>query len=188
MKKTLILLAFACALTACNSDKKNHVRQPSQAEMQPLNEEEQFEKAIGLMQDMKVNEAIAILEKIAATGEQKERALCGIGGCYLMKQEPEKALAAYEKALKTDPEYYAALIGVGSACLDLKRYDQALEYFRLARQNNTEYPDSYHGLAIAFDRTNQPDSALHNAKISLEKDPDAEHDYDVQQIMKKYNK
>lgn len=161
--------------------------QKNEAEKIP-SEEKQFETAIQFMRAMQTDKALSILEKIAREGQQRERALCGMGGCYLMQQKPGKALASYEKALKLDPHYYDAIVGMGSCYIDLKNYDAALEYFVKARQEQPTYLDGYRGLAITYDRLNMPDSALANAKISLANDPDAKTDYDLQQIVKKYEK
>lgn len=188
LQQYFVFLFVAGLLASCGNEKNTEENQALEYQNEQEAEEKAFEKALALMQDMKVDDAMEILEKIAREGQQRERALCGLGACYLMQQQPTKALAEYEKALKIDPEYYNALIGVGSCCLDLKRYEQALEYFRIARQRIKDMPDAYRGLAIVFDRMNEPDSALANAKFSLEHDPDAQYDYDLQQIMKKHSK
>jgi len=174
---------FMFAFFSCGPSEKKK----TETEKTPT-EEEQFATAVQFMQAMQTDKALPILEKIAQEGQQRERAFCGMGGCYLMKQEPEKASKAYENALKLDPHYYDAIVGMGSCYIDLKKYDTALVYFVKARQEQPTYLDGYRGLAIVYDRLNMPDSALANAKISLANDPDAKVDYDLQQIVKKYEK
>lgn len=178
---TLVFLSLAFFSCGPAEEKKTetHVYDPA-------TEEKQFETAFQFMMDLQTDKALPILQEIAREGKQKERAYCGIGGCYLQKQQPEKALKAYEDALKLDPHYYDALLGEASAYLDMKNYGKALESFAQARQEQPAYLDSYRGLAIVYDRLNMPDSALANARISLANDPDAKTDYDLQQIVKKY--
>lgn len=153
-----------------------------------FNEEAEFQKGGLFLQEMKADSAIAVFENIVQKGREKERAYCGLGISLLLKREPQKALSAFEKALQEEPESYDAMTGIGSAYLDLHEYEKSLEYFRLAQKTDPTMLDGNRNLVIVFDKLNQPDSALVYAKKYVETVPDAQNDFDIQQIVKKHSK
>ena len=91
----------------------------------PRNEE--YAKAVGLIQDGQYNDAILILNKLVAMNPVDADALNQLGYCYQKQGQPGKAMGYYKKVLNTKPEHLGANENAGELFLEMKDLPKAEE-------------------------------------------------------------
>jgi len=91
----------------------------------PRNEE--YAKAVGLIQEGQYNDAMLILNKLIAMDPIDADALNQLGFCYQQLGQPGKAMGYYKKVLSTKPEHLGANENAGELFLEMKDLPKAEE-------------------------------------------------------------
>jgi tetratricopeptide (TPR) repeat protein len=94
-------------------------------EITPRNEE--YAKAVALVQDGQYNDAMLILNKLIAMDPIDADALNQLGFCYQKLGQPGKAMSYYKKVLSTKPEHLGANENAGELFLEMKDLPKAEE-------------------------------------------------------------
>jgi len=91
----------------------------------PRNEE--YNKALGLIESGQYNDAMLILNKLVAMDPIDADALNQLGYCYQKLGQPGKAMGYYKKVLGTKPQHLGANENAGELFLEMKDLPKAEE-------------------------------------------------------------
>jgi len=115
------------------------------------------EEGIELLQESRLEDAMAELLRVAEECSENEYAHYFLGNAYFEKGDHAKALKCYVKALDIVPDYIGAMIGAGQSLRYLGDHDRAL---RMGRQVLRKRPDDQDALflvgATFFQRGDYP--------------------------------
>lgn len=115
------------------------------------------EEGIELLQEGRLEDAMAELLRVAEENESNEYAHYFLGNAYFEKGDHAKALKCYVTALDIVPDYIGAMIGAGQSLRYLGDHDRAL---RMGRQVLRKRPDDQDALflvgATFFQRGDYP--------------------------------
>lgn len=96
------------------------------AQLDPDNEELQFRAALGLLQQRRTDEAVAVMERLARRHPRSERAQLWAAFVYRAVDRADDALAAYDRAIRANPASPIAYIEKASLFTRLNRADDAV--------------------------------------------------------------
>jgi tetratricopeptide (TPR) repeat protein len=94
-------------------------------EITPRNEE--YARAVGLIQEGQYDDAMLILNKLIAMDPIDADALNQLGFCYQKLGQPGKAMGYYKKVLSTKPQHLGANENAGELFLEMKDLPKAEE-------------------------------------------------------------
>ena len=103
---------------------------------------EEYNKALGLIESRKYDDAIVTLNKLVLMNPTDADALNQLGYCYQKKGETGKAMSYYKKVLNTKPEHLAANENAGKLLLEMRNLSGAEERLTVLQNacvNCTEY-------------------------------------------------
>jgi Flp pilus assembly protein TadD len=87
---------------------------------------EERNKAVGLLNEGKVNEAVASLEKIVEADPTNATMQYNLGIAYERRDQYEKARQRYEEAIKLKPDFGPAFLSIGNSFMAQKNYTDAI--------------------------------------------------------------
>ncbi|HET6990717.1 MAG TPA: tetratricopeptide repeat protein [Bacteroidia bacterium] len=182
---------------------------PKRKEIQPVNKGamiigtatgtsihyQMYADALKCLDEMKLEDAIAIYKKILEVEEEGVNivsAWVGMGTCYKLladdtnnQDDYTNAADCYQKALAINAKSYTALLGMASVNYRRKDYFTAILYYDKAQFINPDAADAYWGLALAHDLSGNIELAKKNAKFFLEKAPDTRYRDAMEKILAK---
>jgi tetratricopeptide (TPR) repeat protein len=126
-------------------------------QVDPTNEEIQYQLARTRVALQRYPEAIPVLEKLASreppfreSPDDLAKAYGGYGEQLLDKGNKPQARTYFEKALKLNPQEMSALYGSGSIALSEKRYEEAAKALQAVHDRDQDYRRSYALLLDAY--------------------------------------
>ena len=102
------------------------------AALDPSNESLQFRVALALMQEKRVAEAVALMEKSAQANSKSERTLIWLALIYRSADQDEKALGTYRHAIEVAPTSTVAYIESASLLAKQGKDDSAIKLLESA--------------------------------------------------------
>jgi tetratricopeptide (TPR) repeat protein len=109
-------------------------------EVTPRNED--YAKAMALIQDGQYDDAMLILNKLVAMDPIDADALTQLGYCYEKEGQPGKAMSYYKKVIGFKPQHLEANKNAGELLLDMKNLpgaEERLTVLQKACDNCDEY-------------------------------------------------
>jgi tetratricopeptide (TPR) repeat protein len=116
------------------------------------------------------------------------RALAGIGGCYLKKEDLEQAKKFFEQSLEMSPENELLAYNVGEIYFSNQQIDEALRYFELAAQIKPGWSDPCLKLGYVYLNKGDSAKAVDYFEKFLSLEPDSERSAGVKEIIKQIKK
>jgi tetratricopeptide (TPR) repeat protein len=103
-----------------------------------------------LVQQGKLEEAIAHFKKSLEIAPSNAEALNNLGNALAMQGADDAAIAQYEKALAIRPGYNSAHYNLGNMLLKHGRLDEAIAHFKKSLEIAPEHAESLNGLGYAL--------------------------------------
>jgi len=115
-------------------------------------------------------EAIRTYLQVLEMEPEHAAAHINLGTLYYNRRDFAAAEKHYRLAVAADPRYALAYFDLGNVLDETGRIDDAIAAYRTAIQLGPTYADAHYNLALAYERVNQPRSALQHWKAYLKLD------------------
>ncbi len=151
----------------------------------PANQRAQYQLALVLKTTGKSNEAIPILEKLAATPTAQAEVFDLLGEIYNEQKNYDKAGAIFLKGAKAYPQDQHAQLNLTNFYLQQKRYPEAETQAIIAIRLDTQDEDSQRAYALAVTAQNKKAQMLLAWCSFLILDPDGDNSAEAYQTVNK---
>ena len=135
---------------------------------QKLKNEEKFEEAIKLLQDLYQKKPnLEVIKKNLID-------LLFSYGSYLNDEyivEHEKAIEIFKKIISLEPKNYKAHYNLGIAYFNLGQIESALESYKVAIEIKPDYKFCYYNIGLVYESKNNLEEALKYYNCALDIDP-----------------
>lgn len=88
-----------------------------------------FEKANTLFDAKKIDQALAVYEKIVTEFPDAYAIYLNIGNCYFEKEDYPKAIEAYKKVAEKEPKNTGIILSIGNSYSNMKKIPEALDWY-----------------------------------------------------------
>ncbi len=139
---------------------------------QDLQLSQRISRANELLQQDKVNEALALLTEALALKPDDEDIHYNLGIAYSRQGDNAQAMAHYEEALRLFPEYTEALNNLGNLYLRLGKTEEAIQRFQLALKILPDHASAWNNLGNALAKGGRLDEAIVDFRKAVELKPD----------------
>lgn len=144
----------------------------------PRGVQERFLQAVQAEESGDKTGAIALYDEIVAIDPEYAPAYINLGTIYFHLRQFGRAEELYRRATVADPAYVLAFFDLGNVLDELQRLDESIAAYRRAVELAPRYADAHYNLALAYERKNEPRSALRHWQAYIKLDnrgPWAEH-------------
>ena len=132
----------------------------------------EFNKALILFQNKKLNEAKNICEKILKQKKNNSQVYNLYAFVLYYLEKFDEAIESWNRSIKINPNYIEAYNGLGNAFSKLKKFDEAIINFKQAIKINSNYFEAYSNLGNAFINSQRLDEAMKNFDKAIKIKPD----------------
>ena len=114
-----------------------------------------YERAVSLYRDQRIDDAAALLQALADEGIAREGEWSLLGWCRLRLAENGKAAEAFQQALVLNERAVEPLVGLGFVALRNGDSDAAKQRFQSAIDRTPRYAEAWKGLGLAHQQLNE---------------------------------
>ena len=119
----------------------------------------------------RIDDAIAIYEKAIEIDTENKEARIGLANALHEKNDTDASIAYFEEAARRAPNAPGPLSHLGKALIDAKRYQEAVGVLLKSLELQINFAPAHTNLGVAFQEMNMLNDALECHKTSLLLDP-----------------
>ena len=140
-----------------------------------LSEEEKiridFQKALSLHQDRKLDEAQLIYSEILKVNPKHANSWHFLGVIAYQKKDPQSSIDLINKAIAINPNNASFYSNLGVALMEFKELDSAFDSFSKTIELNPNFVEAYYNLENLLYETKQVEVALFNYQKAFQLSP-----------------